>query len=52
MSLCIVVKLACYVITNEDPTSTVNSEPWGGRQFASTGFKAVAAGATNAHAAL
>lgn len=47
----VVVKLACYIITNEDPTSTGDSEPWGIRQFASTGFEAVAAGATNAHAA-
>lgn len=51
MPLCVVVKLACYIITNEDPTSTGDSEPWGIRQFASTGFEAVAAGATNAHAA-
>lgn len=47
----VVVKLACYIITNEDPTSTGDSEPWGIQQFASTGFEAVAAGATNAHAA-
>lgn len=52
MSLCVVVKLAGYIITNEDCTSTDDSEPWGGRHFASTGFEAVAAGATNAHAAL
>lgn len=47
-----VVKLACYIITNEDSTSTDPTEPWGGRQFSSTGFEAVAAGATNNHAAL
>lgn len=49
--LCVfMVKPARYILTNENPTNTDDSEPWRGWQFASAGFEAVAAGAINTHA--